>query len=95
VSRTPATIHVAYSASTKHGSTSYWAKAVVTDDGFKGYNTVRTGLGDSAVEAVDEAIGYVIESYRRDCIDPPETTILYGRVPRSDIVNVSFLGVKH
>ena len=56
----PATIHIAYSVSRTHGHTSYWAKAAVTDEGFKGYNTVRTGVGDSALEAIDEALGYVI-----------------------------------
>lgn len=92
MTRPAATIHVAYSASTRHGHTSYWAKAAVTDEGFKGYNTVRTGIGDTAIEAVDEAIRYVVESYLRDGIEPPASTILYGRVPRPDIENVTFLG---
>ena len=91
MARPPATIHVAYSVSTRNGYTSYWAKAAVTDEGFKGYNTVRTGIGDSALEAVDEAIGYVVESYQRDGIEPPENLMLYGRVPRADIENVTFL----
>lgn len=86
------TIHVAYSASTRHGQTSYWAKAAVTDEGFKGYNTVRTGIGDTAAEAVDDAIRYVIETYRRDGLEPPKNTILYGRVPRVDIETVAFIG---
>lgn len=91
MARPPATIHVAYSVSTRNGYTSYWAKAAVTDEGFKGYNTVRTGIGDSAIEAVDEAIGYVVESYKRDGIEPPENLMLYGRVPRADIESVSFI----
>ena len=91
MARPPATIHVAYSVSTRNGYTSYWAKAAVTDEGFKGCNTVRTGIGDSALDAVDEAIGYIVQAYRSDGIEPPETTILYGRVPRADIENVTFL----
>lgn len=91
MTRPAATIHVAYSASTRHGSTSYWAKAAVTDEGFAGYNTVRTGIGDTAAEAVDQAIAYVIDTYRRDGIEPPQSTILYGRVPRVDIEAVTFL----
>jgi hypothetical protein len=92
MARPAATIHVAYSAATRNGHTSYWAKAAVTDEGFAGYNTVRSGIGDSAFEAVDLAIGYVIESYQRDGIPPPENTIIYGRVPRADIQNVTFIG---
>lgn len=91
MTRPTATIHVAYSASTRHGHTSYWAKAAVTDEGFAGHNTVRSGIGDSAIEAVDNAISYVMESYQRDGVEPPASTILYGRVPRADIENVTFL----
>lgn len=91
MARPPATIHVAYSVSTRNGYTSYWAKAAVTDEGFAGYNVVRTGIGDSAIEAVDEAIGYVVQAYLKDGLQPPESTILYGRVPRADIENVTFL----
>ncbi len=91
MARPAATIHVAYSVSHQHGQTSYWAKAAVTDEGFSGYNTVRTGIGDTAVDAIDEAIGYVMETYRRDGIEPPQNTIIYGRVPRADIQNVTFL----
>ena len=93
MARPAATIHVAYSVSRSHGRTSYWAKAAVTDEGFKGYNTVRTGIGDTALEAVDEAISYVIAAYRLDGLEPPSTTVLHGRVPRDAIVNVSF--IKH
>lgn len=92
MARPPATVHVAYSASTRNGHTSYWAKAAVTDEGFAGYNTVRSGIGDSAMEAVDLALSYVFESYDRDGVERPQSTIIYGRVPRADIVNVSFLG---
>ena len=91
MSRPPATIHIAYSVSQQHGNRSYWAKAAVTDEGFSGYNTVRTGIGDTAVEAIDEAISYVMETYQRDGIQPPQNTIIYGRVPRADIVNVTFI----
>lgn len=87
-----ATIHAAYSVSRRRdGDTSYWAKAAVTDKGFAGYNTVRSGIGDSAAEALDNAIGYVIETYRNDGLEPPQNTILYGRVPRADIQNCTFL----
>lgn len=95
MARPAAVIHVAYSVSHRHGATSYWAKAAVTDEGFRGYNTVRTGIGDSAAEAIDAAVGYVIESYRRDGLEPPQTTVVYGRVPRVDIENVSFIGTRH
>ena len=91
MARPAATIHVAYSVSRRHGHSSYWAKAAVTDEGFKGYNTVRTGVGDTAIEAVDDAMAYVVEAYRRDGLEPPQTTILYGRVPRVDIENVTFI----
>lgn len=91
MTRPTATIHVAYSASTRHGHTSYWAKAAVTDEGFAGHNTVRSGIGDSAIEAVDNAISYVMESYQRDGVEPPASTILYGRVPRADIQNATFI----
>lgn len=95
MARPAATIHAAYSASTRHGHTRYWAKAAVTDAGFKGYNTVRSGIGDTALEAIDNAISYVFETYQRDGIEPPQTTILYGRVPRADIVNVTFIKEIH
>ena len=91
MARPPATIHVAYSASRRNGWTSYWAKAAVTDEGFAGYNTVRSGIGDSAAEAIDNAIGYVMETYDRDGIERPQNTILYGRVPRADIQNCTFM----
>lgn len=91
MTRPAATIHVAYSFSNRNGWKSYWAKAAVTDEGFKGYNTVRTAVGDSAIEAVDEAIGYIIEAYRRDGLEPPTNTIIYGRVPRAAIESVSFI----
>lgn len=93
MTRPAATIHAAYSVSTskRHGYTSYWAKAAVTDEGFPGYNTVRSGIGDTAIEALDNAIGYVIEAYRNDGIEPPANTIIYGRVPRADIESVSFI----
>lgn len=92
MARPPATIHVAYSVSkTRSGHTSYWAKAAVTDEGFAGYNTVRSGIGDSAAEAIDSAISYVFETYQRDGIQPPENTIIYGLVPRADIQNCTFL----
>lgn len=92
MSRPPATIHVAYSVSRRRdGQTSYWAKAAVTDEGFAGYNTVRSGIGDSAAEAIDLAVGYVFETYQRDGIEPPQNTIIYGRVPRADIQNCTFL----
>lgn len=90
--RPSATIHAAYSVSrTRSGYTSYWAKAAVTDEGFDGYNTVRTGIGDSAAEALDEAIGYVMKAYDTDGLERPQNTILYGRVPRADIENCTFL----
>lgn len=91
MARPPATIHVAYSVSRRHGHTSYWAKAAVTDEGFKGYNTVRSGIGDTAEEAIRDAVSYVIESYQRDGIAPPQTVVRYGRVPRVDIQNVTFI----
>ncbi len=91
MTRPPATIHAAYCASTRHGSTSYWAKAAVTDDGFASHHTACTGIGDTAAEATDAAMGHVIDSYRRDGIQQPENTIMYGRVPRTDIQNVSFI----
>ena len=92
MARPPATIHVAYSVSRRRdGDTSYWAKAAVTDDGFAGYNTVRSGIGDTAAEAIDNAISYVFETYQRDGIEPPQNTIIYGRVPRADIQNCTFL----
>lgn len=91
MARPPATIHVAYSTSSRHGHTSYWAKAAVTDEGFKGYNTVRSGIGDTAEEAIHNAVSYVVESYQRDGIEPPQTVVRYGRVPRVDIQNVTFI----
>lgn len=93
MARPPATIHVAYSVSRRSdGDTSYWAKAAVTDEGFAGYNTVRSGIGDTAEEAIQNAVSYVFETYQRDGIEPPQSTIRYGRVPRADIQNVSFIG---
>lgn len=92
MARPPATIHVAYSVSRRrNGDTSYWAKAAVTDEGFAGYNTVRSGIGDTAAEAIDNAVSYVFETYQRDGIEPPQSTIIYGRVSRADIQNCTFL----
>lgn len=91
MARPPATIHVAYSVSRRRdGDTSYWAKAAVTDEGFAGYNTVRSGIGDTAAEAIDNAVSYIFETYQRDGIEPPKNTIIYGRVPRADIQNCTF-----
>ena len=84
-----ATIHVAYSVSRRHGGTSYWAKAAVTQGGSVSYHT--TGIGDTAAEAVDDALGYIFGIHRREGTPPPKTTILYGRVPRVDIETVSFV----
>ena len=50
-----------------------------------------SGIGDTAIEALDNAIGYVIEAYRNDGSEPPASTIIYGRVPRADIESVSFI----
>lgn len=92
MARPPATIHAAYSVSrTQSGHTSYWAKAAVTDEGFAGWHSAYSGIGDSAAEALDLAIGYLMETYRRDGIPAPENTILYGRVRRDDIRNVTFI----
>jgi hypothetical protein len=95
MARPPATVHVAYSTSRRHGHTSYWAKAAVTDEGFASYNTVRSGIGDSATEAIDCALSYVFETYQQDGLEPPQTTIIYGRVPRADIQNVTFIKRSH
>lgn len=95
MARPAAIIHVAYSVSRRRdGDTSYWAKAAVTDEGFAGYNTVRSGIGDSAAEAIDNAVNYVLETYHRDGIPAPGSVVKYGRVPRVDIQNVSFIGRK-
>lgn len=59
----------------------YVAKAFVQfADG--GTNDRRTALGDTADQAISEAVGYIQSDYRRDGLTPPETIEHAGRTKR-------------
>lgn len=70
-----ATIHIAYAISRRNG-TSYRAKAYVWDRGVK--HSFATGLGDSANEAMADAVRYIEEMHQRDGIPAPKTITWHG-----------------
>lgn len=68
-------IHVAYAIS-KHG---YRARAYVLSSGVK--HTFTTGLGDSANEAMAEAIKYIEQRYQQDeLLAAPSAIHYHGRM---------------
>lgn len=69
-----AEIQVAYAVS-KHG---YRAKAYVLDAGIK--HSFATGLGDSANEAMGEAVRYVEQMFERDGLVAPTAIHFNGRL---------------
>lgn len=87
---TTATIHTAYSVSTRHGERSYWVIAVVRDKGFRGYNSRTHGIGDTLEEAERDALDYLAASYRRQGLTPPSEVVKHGRVARVVLDNVAF-----
>lgn len=82
---TDKTIHVAYAFSAKHG---YRAKAYVSIGGVK--NHWRTGLGDSANEAMREAITYIERDYDKEGLERPKNTKYHGRKPAIVVDNFAF-----
>jgi len=80
-----ARIRTAYSISRKCGL-SYLARAFVKhgDTG----DTFKLAIGDTAEEAVNEAVAYVIEQHHRDGLTAPEEVIHVGRV--SEIIGSNF-----
>lgn len=69
-----AEIQIAYAVS-KHG---YRAKAYVLDDGIK--HSFATGLGDSASEAMREAVRYVEQMHEREGLKAPTEIHFNGRL---------------
>ena len=69
-----AEIRVAY-ATSRHG---YRARAFVLDRGVK--HSFAVGLGDTADEAIDDAVRYVREMHERDGVPAPERVNRLGRM---------------
>lgn len=73
-------IHVAYA----HGKHGYRAVAYVLESigGNVVRHTYRVGLGDSASEAMSDAIAYVQDTYAREGLSyNPHDIIKHGRLP--------------
>lgn len=84
---TSTVIHVAYAISRRRG-TSYLAKAYVMDRGVR--HTYTTGIGDTADEAVNDAIRYIREIYWRDSRPAPLTVKQHGRMAMEIVYAVAF-----
>lgn len=84
------TIHVAYAHSVRHG---YRAVAYVDRNRIR--HTRRTGLGDTADDAMREAIAYIADEYRRDGLPHPDgETVYHGRMAGRELDGVfGLLGV--
>lgn len=85
-----ATIHVAYCVG-RRGGTSYRAVAVVTNDGCEGYHTRRVCTDDTADLAVEGAIKYVRDTFRREGLADPVNVVHHGKRPAIDIEHVLFV----
>ena len=83
-----AVIHTAYAVS-KRGGVSYRARAFVIDRGVK--HTFTIGIGDTANEAMADAVRYVEEIHRRDGVTVPASIRYHGRLPGA-IVDASLFG---
>ena len=79
-----AEIQVAYAIS-KHG---YRAKAYVLDRGVK--HSFATGLGDSANEAMGEAVKYIEQMHERDGVTAPTAIHFNGRLSGIVVDNFVF-----
>lgn len=71
-----AVIHTAYAIERRNGI-SYRARAYVLDRGAK--HTFTVGIGDSANEAMADAIRYVQEIHKREGIAVPQAITYHGR----------------
>lgn len=85
-----ATIHTAYSVSTRHGEKHYSVVAVVRDKGFRSYNSRTGGYGETLEAAERDALDYLAACYRRQGLTPPTEIVKYGRVAHSVLTNVAF-----
>lgn len=85
-----ATIHVAYAVSRRNGLTSYRAVAVVTNAGCKGYHTHRLAIDDSGDAAMEGAIQYIRETYRREGLPMPAEIRKHGKRCSADLELVTF-----
>ena len=86
------TIHVAYAFSNKNGWKSYRAVAVVTREGWRGYNGRWLAVDDTSTAAEERVIQYARETYAREGLEPPATVVRHGRKAGVVVDNVMFIG---
>lgn len=70
-------IHTAYAVSRRNG-TSYRARAFVIDGPIK--HSFSVGIGDSAYEALSDALRHIEVMYERDGLKAPSTIVYHGRL---------------
>jgi hypothetical protein len=82
-------IHVAYAVS-RRGGTTYRAVAVVWHERTSTWHTRMTCLDDTAEAAVDGALRYVADSYRRCGAVMPTDVVRHGKLAAVDVDGVYF-----
>ena len=82
-------IHVAYAVSRRGGIT-YRAVAVVWHERTKTWHTRTICLDDTAEAAVDGALQYVADSYRRIGAPMPVDVVRHGKLAAIDVDGVYF-----
>ena len=82
-------IHVAYAVSRRGGIT-YRAVAVVWHERTKTWHTRTICLDDTAESAVDGALQYVADSYRRIGAPMPVDVVRHGKLAAIDVDGVYF-----
>jgi len=87
----PETIHTAYSIS-RRGGTTYRAVAyvlrVMPEGTFK--HTRRISLDDTAQDAQESAVNYILEQYRKDGLDLPVSATHHGKHSALIVDNLLF-----
>ena len=79
-------IHTAYSYQRR--TKTYTARAFAKDRGVK--HSAMTGIGDTADEAMSDAIRYVKELFQRDGLEPPSEVVKHGRLADIFVMNNRF-----
>lgn len=82
-------IHVAYAVS-RRGGTTYRAVAVVWHERTKTWHTRTICLDDTADAAVNGALQYVADSYRRIGAPMPVDVVRHGKLAAIDVDSVYF-----
>ena len=84
-------IHVAYAYSCRNGWKTYRAVAVATRPGIPGHEGRALAVDDTAESAVERAVAYVQDSYRREGLPAPESIVRHGRKRGSDVDSLYFI----